>query len=55
MAKGYSQKHGIDYEEVFAPIDRLEIVARPHTTSMVIFVSLLVLWESPPSISLRGY
>lgn len=26
MAKGYSQKHGIDHEEVFAPVARIETV-----------------------------
>jgi hypothetical protein len=55
VTKGYNQKHGIDYEEVFTPIVRLETVACPHTASMAIFVHLLVLWESPPSILLRGY
>jgi len=26
VEKGYSQKHGIDYEEVFAPFARLETI-----------------------------
>ena len=26
VAKGYAQRHGVDYEEVFAPVARLETV-----------------------------
>ena len=26
MAKGYIQRHGIDYEEVFAPVARIETI-----------------------------
>lgn len=26
LAKGYVQKHGVDYDEVFAPVERIETV-----------------------------
>lgn len=26
VAKGYKKKHGVDYEEVFAPVVRLETI-----------------------------
>ena len=26
MAKGYNQKEGIDYDEIFSPVARLEVI-----------------------------
>nr|GEX56205.1 zinc finger, CCHC-type [Tanacetum cinerariifolium] len=39
MAKGYKQKHGIDYEKVFAPVARLE------TIRMIIAISAQHKWK----------
>nr|GEV87406.1 NB-ARC domains-containing protein [Tanacetum cinerariifolium] len=39
VAKGYKQKHGIDYEEVFAPIARLE------TIRMIIVIAAQHKWK----------
>ena len=39
VAKGYKQKHGIDYEEVFAPVARLE------TIRMIIAIAAQYRWK----------
>ncbi|GKF59267.1 retrovirus-related pol polyprotein from transposon TNT 1-94, partial [Tanacetum coccineum] len=39
VAKGYNQKHGIDYEEVFAPVARLE------TIRMIIAIAAQYRWK----------
>jgi hypothetical protein len=35
VAKGYSQKEGIDYEETFAPVARLEAILRTMCGSRI--------------------
>ncbi|GJW07799.1 retrovirus-related pol polyprotein from transposon TNT 1-94 [Tanacetum coccineum] len=40
VAKGYKQKHGIDYEEVFAPVARLE------TIRMIIAIAAQYRWKT---------
>ena len=48
MAKGYVQKFGIDYEEVFAPVARMEIIrvflalAATTTTCQEIWLARLI-------------
>jgi hypothetical protein len=58
LAKGYAEKHEIDFEEVFAPVARMELVrVMPllRTSTMASGRKPLWPWVTGPSLLLRRY